>query len=312
MDGLRGGASVASLPQASRHHHSSTNSSAGATTNGSPQGMTRKGKPPPLQLDPVTPHPYTMGTFEPPQPQVGQLTMVAAPVAPMSGAASTPGSSRPLSSGSDSSSIGGAGAIVGGGGLHKTASFSSSLSRGTSQTTLSSTASARAKSPADSPQQQLLQQQQHHVDSLVGKTGRSLPPHLVQSDLARTRTFKTELHVECEPLRLATPLSSAMSHPDDRVPLMMLPPSSSLVGGGSSSGGGSVSNTLQVVADFAALKEDEISVSKDELVQILAANQHNHFLVHRPANRESPAAEGWIPGHVLGVMTSSAARMDFQ
>ena len=117
-------------------------------------------------------------------------------------------------------------------------------------------------------------------------------------------------------MRLATPPSSSSatsSHMDDRLPMMMLPASSSLGGGGGNAtigGPGGLSNTLRVVSDFAALKEDEISVSKDELVQILAANQHNHFLVHRPANRESPAAEGWIPGHVLGVMTSSASRID--
>ena len=299
MDGLRGGAPVSRAA-------STVNNSSGS----SPQGLTRRGKPPPLQLDPVTSHPYTMGTFQPPQPQVGQLTMVAAPIASANAGASTPGSSssRPLSSGSDSSSIGGSGLI-------KTPSSSSSLSRGASQTALSA---ARAKSPTDSPQQQLLQLQQQHVEHALGGRGAvaAAPPPRGHApthfDLERRRTFKSELHVECEPLRLATPSSSA-SHADDRMP-MMLPVSSSLAGGGGGGGRGSggLSNTLRVVSNFTALKEDEISVSKDELVQILAANQHNHFLVHRPANRESPAAEGWIPGHVLGVMTSSAGRMDLK
>jgi hypothetical protein len=49
-----------------------------------------------------------------------------------------------------------------------------------------------------------------------------------------------------------------------------------------------------------AFKEDEISVSKGEVVQILYTNQHNMFLVHRPANATSPAAEGWVPGYVIG------------
>ncbi|XP_033101861.1 kalirin-like [Anneissia japonica] len=55
-----------------------------------------------------------------------------------------------------------------------------------------------------------------------------------------------------------------------------------------------------VITTYNAVKEDEISIAKGETVQILAANQHDMFLVHRPANDVSPAAEGWIPAHVLG------------
>jgi hypothetical protein len=40
----------------------------------------------------------------------------------------------------------------------------------------------------------------------------------------------------------------------------------------------------KVICDYMAFKEDEISVSKGEVVQILYTNQHNMFLVHRPAN----------------------------
>lgn len=54
-----------------------------------------------------------------------------------------------------------------------------------------------------------------------------------------------------------------------------------------------------IVEDYAAEKEDEICVSKGEVVQILAANQHNMFLVYRAADKQSPAIEGWIPGEVL-------------
>jgi hypothetical protein len=52
---------------------------------------------------------------------------------------------------------------------------------------------------------------------------------------------------------------------------------------------------------YNAIKEDEICVHKGELVQIVAANQDNRWFVHRDANRTSPAAEGWIPGFVLGL-----------
>lgn len=55
-----------------------------------------------------------------------------------------------------------------------------------------------------------------------------------------------------------------------------------------------------VTQDYMAVKEDEISVSQGEVVQILASNQQNMFLVFRAATEQGPAAEGWIPGFVLG------------
>ncbi|KTF91893.1 hypothetical protein cypCar_00011699 [Cyprinus carpio] len=54
-----------------------------------------------------------------------------------------------------------------------------------------------------------------------------------------------------------------------------------------------------VTQDYNAVKEDEICVVVGEKVQILASNQQNMCLVYRPANSQSPAAEGWVPGHVL-------------
>lgn len=66
-----------------------------------------------------------------------------------------------------------------------------------------------------------------------------------------------------------------------------------------SSSSSSVS-TMLVTQDYMAVKEDEISVSQGEVVQILASNQQNMFLVFRAATEQGPAAEGWIPGFVLG------------
>lgn len=57
---------------------------------------------------------------------------------------------------------------------------------------------------------------------------------------------------------------------------------------------------VKVSCDYSAVKEDEISLSKGETVQILATNQHNMYLVHRVATDSTPAAEGWVPAHVLG------------
>ncbi|RXN00573.1 Kalirin [Acipenser ruthenus] len=42
-----------------------------------------------------------------------------------------------------------------------------------------------------------------------------------------------------------------------------------------------------------------------EMVHILAINQQNMFLVYRPANNISPAAEGWVPGYILGPMNKT-------
>uniref|UniRef100_H3CM71 Uncharacterized protein n=1 Tax=Tetraodon nigroviridis TaxID=99883 RepID=H3CM71_TETNG len=54
-----------------------------------------------------------------------------------------------------------------------------------------------------------------------------------------------------------------------------------------------------VLQDFVAVREDEISVFRGEKVQILASNQQGQSLVYRPANSDSPAAEGWVPRSVL-------------
>ena len=56
----------------------------------------------------------------------------------------------------------------------------------------------------------------------------------------------------------------------------------------------------KVLSDYMAQKEDEISVSRSETVQVLSSDQHNMCFVHRAASESSPAAEGWIPGHILG------------
>ena len=58
---------------------------------------------------------------------------------------------------------------------------------------------------------------------------------------------------------------------------------------------------------YNAIKEDEICVHKGEFVQIVAANQDNRWFVHRDANRTSPAAEGWIPGFVLGLRNPNSS-----
>lgn len=55
--------------------------------------------------------------------------------------------------------------------------------------------------------------------------------------------------------------------------------------------------TVQVINNYTAMKEDEITVSKGEEVLVMEVS-HNALLVHREANQSSPAAEGWIPAAV--------------
>uniref|UniRef100_A0AAQ4QKC0 PH domain-containing protein n=1 Tax=Gasterosteus aculeatus aculeatus TaxID=481459 RepID=A0AAQ4QKC0_GASAC len=62
----------------------------------------------------------------------------------------------------------------------------------------------------------------------------------------------------------------------------------------------SVSRLVLVQQDFVAVREDEISVFCGEKVQILASNQQGQSLVYRPANSDSPAAEGWVARGALG------------
>uniref|UniRef100_A0A3Q2FDI3 Kalirin RhoGEF kinase b n=1 Tax=Cyprinodon variegatus TaxID=28743 RepID=A0A3Q2FDI3_CYPVA len=62
-------------------------------------------------------------------------------------------------------------------------------------------------------------------------------------------------------------------------------------------------STMRVTQDYSALKENEICVSRGDIVQVLATNQQNMYLVFRPADSQSPEAEGWLPGHVLGPST---------
>uniref|UniRef100_A0A8D3DWC0 non-specific serine/threonine protein kinase n=1 Tax=Scophthalmus maximus TaxID=52904 RepID=A0A8D3DWC0_SCOMX len=74
---------------------------------------------------------------------------------------------------------------------------------------------------------------------------------------------------------------------------------------GSESSSSSSVSTMLVTQDYVAVKEDEISVAQGEVVQMLASNQQNMFLVYRASTEHCPAAEGWIPGYVLGHTSSS-------
>ena len=56
-----------------------------------------------------------------------------------------------------------------------------------------------------------------------------------------------------------------------------------------------IPNCAKCINAYTAITEDEITVQKGDIVQIITANMHNRFLVHREASEHQPAAEGWIP-----------------
>ncbi len=82
----------------------------------------------------------------------------------------------------------------------------------------------------------------------------------------------------------------------DETPKKLSSPSTN----GTSSMNSIIPNCAKVLNAYTAITEDEITVQKGDIVQIITANMHNRFLVHREANEHQPAAEGWIPGSVLG------------
>ncbi|XP_069191995.1 triple functional domain protein isoform X3 [Procambarus clarkii] len=56
---------------------------------------------------------------------------------------------------------------------------------------------------------------------------------------------------------------------------------------------------VKVLADFTAVREDEISVTRGEVIQVISSNVLRGYLVHRAASSSSPAAEGWVPSNVV-------------
>ncbi|XP_076823491.1 triple functional domain protein-like isoform X2 [Clavelina lepadiformis] len=52
--------------------------------------------------------------------------------------------------------------------------------------------------------------------------------------------------------------------------------------------------------DYQAVKEDEIGLSQGDALEVIATNAQGLCLVYRAATSSMPAAEGWVPGHVVG------------
>uniref|UniRef100_A0A4W6EPM2 non-specific serine/threonine protein kinase n=1 Tax=Lates calcarifer TaxID=8187 RepID=A0A4W6EPM2_LATCA len=123
--------------------------------------------------------------------------------------------------------------------------------------------------------------------------------HQVSQILENQRNFLNGMTLPCTQNYNSSSLCGPRSRPS-RIPQ----PSSRLPQPSESSSSSSVS-TMLVTQDYVAVKEDEISVVQGEVVQMLASNQQNMFLVYRAANEHCPAAEGWIPGFVLGHTSSS-------
>lgn len=60
-----------------------------------------------------------------------------------------------------------------------------------------------------------------------------------------------------------------------------------------------IPNTAKCICSYTAITEDEICLQKGDLVQIITANLHNRFLVHREATNLTPAAEGLFLQHLF-------------
>ena len=70
-----------------------------------------------------------------------------------------------------------------------------------------------------------------------------------------------------------------------------------------------VGSVAAVMIDYRAVREDEVSVAKGDLVTVVASNLSRGYLVHRAAvTQVSPGAEGWIPSYCLHLPGSSAKK----
>ena len=57
----------------------------------------------------------------------------------------------------------------------------------------------------------------------------------------------------------------------------------------------------QVITDYMAVREDEITVTRGDIVQLMLCDHiESMFMVYRPANNNSPAAEGLVPANIIG------------
>uniref|UniRef100_A0A8C7CQB4 non-specific serine/threonine protein kinase n=1 Tax=Oncorhynchus kisutch TaxID=8019 RepID=A0A8C7CQB4_ONCKI len=127
--------------------------------------------------------------------------------------------------------------------------------------------------------------------------------HQITQILESQRNFlngkKDTSRIICSPALAHPPALLSLSHNSVCLSLSLILPCRLPLLQSESSSSSSIS-TMLVTQDYVALKEDEISVSQGEVVQMLASNQQNMFLVFRAATEQGPAAEGWIPGYVLG------------
>ncbi|NWI38890.1 KALRN protein, partial [Picathartes gymnocephalus] len=112
--------------------------------------------------------------------------------------------------------------------------------------------------------------------------------------------FGKETFPPSSPLQKGSFWSSIPTSPASRPGSFTFPGDSDSLQRQSESSSSSNISTMLVTHDYTAVKEDEINVYQGEVVQILASNQQNMFLVFRAATDQCPAAEGWIPGYVLG------------
>ncbi|CAF1074051.1 unnamed protein product [Adineta ricciae] len=139
--------------------------------------------------------------------------------------------------------------------------------------------SPKASNSMTSPTRTLSGSDTASSENSTKKSHFNLFDSILQRSVTKPLSINTSTHHETtSQKRLGTPTSSSSSTNNTQLP-----------------------EQARCLYNYNAIKEDEICVQKGEYVQIVAANQDNRWFVHRDANRTSPAAEGWIPGFVLGL-----------
>lgn len=63
---------------------------------------------------------------------------------------------------------------------------------------------------------------------------------------------------------------------------------------------------MKVLVDYRPVKEDEVGVARGEMVQVLETSQSRGYRIKRL--NSSSNAEGWVPIHVLNLLTNGPRR----
>ena len=66
----------------------------------------------------------------------------------------------------------------------------------------------------------------------------------------------------------------------------------------------SVGSTVKVLVDYRPVRDDEVGVSRGDLVQVVEVNPGRGYKVRKPQQQ----TEGWVPTYVLNLLTGGPRR----